>query len=44
MDGWGTLINRNGDQLEGTFVQDRLEGEASVLPNTIEGKTMWPPA
>ena len=25
------MINRNGDRLEGTFVKDKLEGEASVF-------------
>ena len=31
MDGWGTMLNRNGDRLEGFFVKERLEGLASVF-------------
>ena len=31
MDGWGTMMNRNGDRLEGCFINDCLEGEASLF-------------
>jgi hypothetical protein len=31
MDGWGCMLNRNGDRLEGAFVNDKLQGLASVF-------------
>ena len=31
MDGWGTMVNRNGDRLEGSFANDSLEGEAAIF-------------
>ena len=31
MDGWVTMMNRNGDRLEGSFVNNFLEGQSRVF-------------
>ena len=31
MDGWGCMHNRNGDRLEGAFVNDKLQARAMCI-------------